>query len=62
MKSEIAEILKDCHGINRDKFNSALQVITCDVVDNNVLVHPQDLKLAITCGIENRDARYWEWD
>ena len=62
VQSEIDILLKDYPNINMDKFNSALMVITCIVIDGEAVIYRDDIENALRCGIENRNLRSWEWD
>ena len=60
--SEIEELLKQYPNINREKFNNALMGITCMMIDKELIIYKSDVELALKCGLDNRDVRWYEWD
>lgn len=60
--SEINELLKYYPNINTDKFNSCLYGISCSIVNEEIVIYKHDVKLALICGIENRDLTEFEFD
>jgi hypothetical protein len=45
-----------------EKVHGALNGNTCMVIDDTVVNYYSDVRLAITCGIQNRDVDINEWD
>jgi len=62
IQDEIEDILKNFPNINMDKFNNALNGITCIMEDDNMIIYHCDIETALKCGIENRDMYSYEWD
>ena len=42
---------------NEDKFYDVLRGVTCQLINNEVIVYPCDVEKAIICGIENRNLK-----
>jgi hypothetical protein len=62
-QSEINDVLDNAPPLNKSKFNDALNGITGQVTDSGeFLTYHCDIKLALRCGIENRDLNSSEWD
>lgn len=59
---EIEELLKNYPDVNMDKFNNALMGITCMMVDDELVIYHHDVELALRCGLENRNMKWYEWD
>lgn len=61
-KSEIIELVKNFPNINMESFNNALFAITAPMINNEIVIYPWDVKLAIRCGLENRNPNEYEID
>jgi hypothetical protein len=53
--AEIQDITSKIPNINMEKVHEALKGNTCMIIDNNLINYHHDVKLAITCGVQNRD-------
>lgn len=62
VQSEIEQLLLNYPGINMEKFNGALNGITCMKIDNELVIYHCDVEKALLCGIEDRDLNIYEWD
>ncbi len=63
IESEVTTLLKEYPDINMDKFNDALMGVTGFITtDGDFLIYRDDIVLAITCGVENRNMKSYEWD
>lgn len=61
--SEQKELLKQFPDINMDKYEDALNGITCMMDDKGgFIIYHCDILTALHCGIENRDIYAHEWD
>ena len=60
--AEIQDITSKIPNINMEKVHGALNGNTCMVIDGTVVNYYSDVRLAITCGIQNRDVDINEWD
>ena len=60
--AEIQDITSKIPNINMKKVLDALMCNTCMVVDDTIVNYYSDVRLAITCGIQNRDVDINEWD
>ena len=61
-QSEINDLLKEYPAIDMDKFNDALNHITCMVINDEVVIYHCDIIKALHCGIEKRNLHFYEWD
>jgi len=62
-QKEIEELLKKLPKINMDKYNSAMMVNTCMLNENKEMINYHcDVYTAISCGLENRDMNWFEFD
>ena len=61
-EAEIDDITSKIPNINMQKVYDALNGNTCIVIDNNLINYYHDVRLAITCGVNNRDINIDEWD
>lgn len=64
ISSEQKELLKLFPSINIDKYNKALNHVTCmmDNETNEFIIYHCDIENALICGIEDRDLNIAEWD
>lgn len=62
INSEIEELLSRYPNASLDKFQEALMCHTCMLIDNELITYHNDILLALTCAIENRDPTVGEWD
>ena len=60
--SEQLELLKKFPDIDMEKYNKALGVVTCLVIDEETVIYHCDVLTALRCVTENRDMKSWEWD
>ena len=61
--SEMEEILSKFPGINIEKYNNAMMGNTCLLDENDgIITYHCDLLTALSCGIENRNAKPYEFD
>jgi len=60
--AEIQDITSKIPNINMEKVHDALYGNTCMIIDNTLINYHHDVRLAITCGIQNRDINIEEWD
>lgn len=61
IKSEIDTLLEELN-INENRFNKALGVNTCMVIDGEVITYHTDILKGLVCAIENREQNNLEWD
>jgi|LakMenEpi03Aug12_release.lakeMendotaPanAssembly.Ray.scaffolds.fasta_scaffold00340_6 hypothetical protein len=61
-QSELENLLLNYPNINMDKFDDAMRGCTCMLKDNEIIMYHCDIARAITCGIENRNLRSYEFD
>ena len=48
---------------HRESYLSALRGITCMTnSEGEILIYPQDIRLAVICGLRGREPTVWEWD
>lgn len=63
---ELKQVVKDFGGfsvLSKDKFDNALNNITCMVNERNEIIHYHiDVIHALKCGLENRNLKESEWD
>ena len=59
---EIKELIKRFPNINKERFNNALNNITAQTIDGNMVIYTTDIETALLCGIENRDIYDSEFD
>ena len=60
---EMKDLLKELpFEINREKFNEALNGVTCQMRGVEVIIYHCDILKAVICGVENRDLNGYEWD
>jgi len=62
IQSEIDELLKEYPGIDKEKFNDALNGITCMMKDDEIIVYHCDIETALRCGVERRSISNEEFD
>lgn len=60
--AEVKELLKKYPKANLKKFNQALGVHTAIVIDKQILTYHNDVLMALTCAIENRNPNVAEFD
>lgn len=60
--SEIKDIASKIPDINMQKVYRALFGNTCMVIGEDVVNYYHDVKLALVCGVQNRDLKVGEWD
>lgn len=60
--AEVKELLKKYPKANLKKFNQALGVHTAKVIDKQILTYHNDVLMALTCAIENRNPNVAEFD
>ena len=61
-EAEVDDITSKIPNINMKKVYDALNGNTCMIIDNNLINYHHDVRLAITCGVNNRDINIEEWD
>jgi len=63
-KKEKEDLLTRFPKIDMNKFNDALMGITCfyDEEKKEVIIYPCDILTALSCGIENREMKWYEFD
>ena len=61
-EAEVDDITSKIPNINMQKVYDALNGNTCMIIDNNLINYHHDVRLAITCGVNNRDINIEEWD
>ena len=61
VKSEISELLEKLN-VNERRFNKALGVNTCTMIDGNIITYHTDIIKGIVCAIEDREQSGIEWD
>ena len=59
---EIKDLLKNFSHINMDKFDDALNGITCLYIHPHTVIYHHDIEKALECGVQNRDLGIDEWD
>jgi hypothetical protein len=59
--SEITELLEKLN-INEKRFNKAMGVNTCMVIDGQVINYHADIVKGVICAIEDRGQNIFEWD
>jgi len=63
VQSEIDQLLTKFPDINMDKFNNALNGITCIMDDTgDLVIYHVDVLHALQCGIDDRELEFFEWD
>jgi len=63
VQSEIDQLLTKFPDINMDKFNNALNGITCIMDDiGDLVIYHVDVLHALQCGIDDRELEFFEWD
>lgn len=60
-QSEVNELLTKLE-VDREKYNEALGVYTCMLIDGESITYHSDVSLGIRCAIENRKPRTYEFD
>lgn len=60
--SEILQLINQYPQINTRKFFGAIECVTAQNIDGEIVIYHQDIELAFTCGIENRDINSFEFD
>lgn len=61
--SEEKELLSKFPNINMEKYNDAMTCNTCMLDENDgVITYHYDILKALSCGIENREIRWFEFD
>lgn len=60
-KTEIHNLLVELK-INEKRFNKALGVNTCMLIDGEVITYHTDVLKGVVCAIENREQNSLEWD
>lgn len=60
--SEIQKLLLEYPSVDKQKFNKALCGITMIYIDNEAVIYPCDIYLALKCGLEKRNPKWYEWD
>jgi formate dehydrogenase assembly factor FdhD len=60
-KTEIDNLLEELN-INENRFNKALGVNTCMLIDGEVITYHTDVLKGVVCAIENREQNSLEWD
>lgn len=60
--SEEKELLEKFPNINKDQYGNALNGITGEVIDGELITYHVDIIAALKCGIENRNMTSFEWD
>lgn len=58
---EIVDLLENLN-INKKKFNKAMGVNTCMLIDGNLITYHTDIIKGIVCAIEDREQNSIEWD
>jgi hypothetical protein len=61
IKDEIENLLEELN-INEKRFNKALGVNTCMMIDGNVITYHSDILKGVVCALENREQNSLEWD
>jgi hypothetical protein len=61
IRAEISDLLEKLN-INESRFNKAMGVNTCMVIDGNVITYHVDVIKGIVCAIEGRLQNSIEWD
>lgn len=59
--TEISDLLENLN-INEKKFNKAMGVNTCMLIDGNTITYHTDIIKGIICAIEDREQNNIEWD
>jgi hypothetical protein len=59
--SEITELLEKLN-INEKRFNKAMGVNTCIIIDGQIITYHTDIIKGIVCAIEDRGQNILEWD
>lgn len=62
LHEEILVVLESFPGIDMERFNDALNCISCETVKGKILIYPHDIKTALICGIEGREVSEAEFD
>ena len=62
IQSEIDELLKSFPDISMDKYEDAMNGITCMVKDNDVIIYRCDVITGIKCGVYKRNVLPHEFD
>ena len=60
-KTEIDNLLEELN-INERRFNKALGVNTCMLIDGEAITYHTDVLKGVVCAIENREQNSLEWD
>lgn len=60
--SEIDEVLSHFNITDIEKFNKIMGCNTCMVIDEQIITYHCDVELAVTCYLQNRKPKSWEWD
>ena len=61
IKKEIDKLLEELN-INENRFNKALGVNTCMLIDGEIITYHNDILKGIICALENREQNSFEWD
>lgn len=61
IQSEIDDLLEKLN-VNEKRFNKAMGVNTCMVIDGNLITYHKDVLKGVVCAIENREQNIVEWD
>jgi len=62
IREEYMKLLENYPSINMERFWDALNGITAMRIDGETVVFPNDIELAIRCGMEDRSPTIQEWD
>lgn len=60
--SELEEVKSLFKNLAIDKFNNAMNGNTCMMIDGEIINYHCDVLTALSCGIENRDVKWYEFD
>ena len=58
---EIKTLLKNLN-VNEEKFNEAMGVNTCAIIDGQIISYHIDIIKGLVCVFENRQQNSMEWD
>lgn len=62
MQSEIDELLKQFPSVTLEQFNSAVGIVTGQIIDGNMLIYHTDIEMGLCCCLENRKPNSLEFD
>jgi hypothetical protein len=60
-RTEIEDLLEQLN-VNERKFNKALGIITCLVINGESITFRTDIIQGILCAVENREQNSLDWD